>query len=121
LILSGKYPSELRAINLDTDWFYRKGARLFGAGADLALNGINRVAELVFARKLPGMLSQWAERLPAAVASILLRAAGTGETRDKLSCARSSMAEPIVRGGLVPIGVSALLAAVFFVVLFLLR
>jgi multicomponent Na+:H+ antiporter subunit D len=27
LILSGYYPPELRAINLDTDWFYRKGAR----------------------------------------------------------------------------------------------
>lgn len=28
LILSGYYPAELRAINLDTDWFYRKGSRL---------------------------------------------------------------------------------------------
>ena len=25
LILSGYYPAEMRAINLDTDWFYRKG------------------------------------------------------------------------------------------------
>jgi multicomponent Na+:H+ antiporter subunit D len=25
LILSGYYPPEIRAINLDTDWFYRKG------------------------------------------------------------------------------------------------
>ena len=29
LILSGIYPAELRAINLDTDWFYRKGGRVF--------------------------------------------------------------------------------------------
>ena len=29
LILSGVYPPELRAINLDTDWFYRKGAHGF--------------------------------------------------------------------------------------------
>ncbi len=28
LVLSGYYPAELRAINLDTDWFYRKGSRL---------------------------------------------------------------------------------------------
>lgn len=29
LMMSGIYPSEQRAINLDTDWFYRKGAKLF--------------------------------------------------------------------------------------------
>lgn len=29
LMMSGIYPSEQRAINLDTDWFYRKGAQLF--------------------------------------------------------------------------------------------
>src|SRR4030043_233977 len=29
LILSGLYPAEMRAINLDFDWFYRKGAMVF--------------------------------------------------------------------------------------------
>jgi multicomponent Na+:H+ antiporter subunit D len=29
LILSGIYPAEIRAINLDADWFYRKGAKVF--------------------------------------------------------------------------------------------
>ncbi len=29
LMLSGTYPAEMRAINIDTDWFYRKGARAF--------------------------------------------------------------------------------------------
>ena len=29
LILSGYYPPEIRAINLDTDWFYRKGTDVF--------------------------------------------------------------------------------------------
>ncbi|MGH7962375.1 MAG: Na(+)/H(+) antiporter subunit D [Candidatus Binatia bacterium] len=29
LILSGVYPPEVRAINLDVDWFYRKGAKVF--------------------------------------------------------------------------------------------
>jgi len=29
LMLSGTYPAEIRAINLDTDWFYRKGAGAF--------------------------------------------------------------------------------------------
>lgn len=29
LMLSGIYPAEIRSVNLDTDWFYRKGGRLF--------------------------------------------------------------------------------------------
>jgi len=29
LMLSGIYPAEMRAVNLDIDWFYRKGARAF--------------------------------------------------------------------------------------------
>lgn len=29
LILAGVYPAEIRAINLDVDWFYRKGAKIF--------------------------------------------------------------------------------------------
>tara|TARA_B100001964_G_scaffold19457_1_gene19820 strand:- start:405 stop:1988 length:1584 start_codon:yes stop_codon:yes gene_type:complete len=29
LILSGIYPSEIRATNIDADWFYRKGANVF--------------------------------------------------------------------------------------------
>jgi multicomponent Na+:H+ antiporter subunit D len=29
LMLSGIYPAEIRAINLDADWFYRKGANIF--------------------------------------------------------------------------------------------
>ncbi len=29
LVLSGIFPAEIRALNLDFDWFYRKGARLF--------------------------------------------------------------------------------------------
>ncbi len=29
LLLSGIYPAEMRAINLDADWWYRKGAKVF--------------------------------------------------------------------------------------------
>ncbi|MGH7227959.1 MAG: Na(+)/H(+) antiporter subunit D [Nitrospiraceae bacterium] len=37
LILSGIYPPEMRAINLDFDWFYRKGAKVFYRLADRVL------------------------------------------------------------------------------------
>ncbi|MFW6055661.1 MAG: Na(+)/H(+) antiporter subunit D [Thermodesulfobacteriota bacterium] len=45
LILSGYYPPEIRSLNLDVDWFYRK----FGRGAylvlDRGLNTVNAVCE----------------------------------------------------------------------------
>lgn len=37
LMLSGLHPPEMRAINLDTDWFYRKGAKVFYRLADRLL------------------------------------------------------------------------------------
>ena len=37
LIISGIYPAEMRAINLDTDWFYRKGGKVFYRLADRLL------------------------------------------------------------------------------------
>ena len=58
LILSGHYPAEMRAINLDTDWFYRKGARLLFRVGDKLFNGINRFCDSLFAQKLPLFLSR---------------------------------------------------------------
>ena len=37
LILSGLHPVEMRVILLDTDWFYRKGAKVFYRLADRLL------------------------------------------------------------------------------------
>ncbi|MEK6683247.1 MAG: Na(+)/H(+) antiporter subunit D [Nitrospirota bacterium] len=37
LLLSGIYPAEMRAINIDVDWFYRKGAKGFYRLADRLL------------------------------------------------------------------------------------
>lgn len=63
LMLSGIYPPEIRSVNLDTDWFYRKGAQAFmwfisKPGAAIML-GINK---LVF-DKIPTFLG-WLVRNP---------------------------------------------------------
>ncbi|MCP4669896.1 MAG: Na(+)/H(+) antiporter subunit D, partial [Desulfobacula sp.] len=42
LLLAGIYPAEIRAINVDFDWFYRKGGALAYLMIDHGLNGINR-------------------------------------------------------------------------------
>ena len=59
LLLSGIYPAEIRAINLDADWFYRKGGRLFMSGADLIFNRLNQWAEQTFAVRLTEQLSRF--------------------------------------------------------------
>ena len=90
LILSGYYPSELRAINLDTDWFYRKGGKLFYRIADVSLNGLNRICEGVFVGGIAGSLARFIQRAP-----------------------------PGFSIGVAPIGLGALTAVLFIVGLFL--
>ncbi|MDZ7699151.1 MAG: Na(+)/H(+) antiporter subunit D [Deltaproteobacteria bacterium] len=54
LLLSGIYPAEMRCINLDADWFYRKGGRWFFDIMDRSLNWMNRVCERVFVDEVAG-------------------------------------------------------------------
>ncbi len=62
LILSGYYPAELRAINLDTDWFYRKGSRLVVSVVTGIAAVIARVCDYIFIRFLPRHLAAFARR-----------------------------------------------------------
>ena len=61
LILSGYYPAELRAVNLDADWFLRMPGRAFIRFCDKPLKSLaGEMAALVSAitkwfRSLPGM------------------------------------------------------------------
>ncbi len=69
LMLSGVYPAEQRAINLDADWLYRKGARLFMTvlnGPLAALGGI--LGGFVFGT-VPRALA-WVGRNPVAALRI---------------------------------------------------
>ena len=45
LILSGYYPPEIKSLNLDVDWFYRKLGGLAYAALDKGLNGFNTRCE----------------------------------------------------------------------------
>lgn len=62
LILSGYYPAEMRAINLDTDWFYRRGARLFYNVTDRVLNRLNEICADIFAYSIPKWLGRMSKR-----------------------------------------------------------
>ncbi|MDY6792023.1 MAG: Na(+)/H(+) antiporter subunit D [Thermodesulfobacteriota bacterium] len=56
LILSGYYPAELRAINLDTDWFYRKGSRLVVTVITGISLKIAHICDFLFIKFLPEKL-----------------------------------------------------------------
>ena len=56
LILSGYYPAELRAINLDTDWFYRKGSKLVVYIFTSISMKIAQICDFLFIKFLPEKL-----------------------------------------------------------------
>ncbi|MCB2228169.1 MAG: Na(+)/H(+) antiporter subunit D [Desulfarculaceae bacterium] len=68
LIYSGYYPAEIRAINLDFDWFYRKGGRAFARLMDWGLNGINAASDRWLVTDFTGAVNRVARRAPTLVA-----------------------------------------------------
>lgn len=69
LMLSGIYPAEIRAVNIDADWFYRKGARAFMWVLNNPMSWAgSKISRFVF-EIIPSSLS-WAGRNPLAVLKI---------------------------------------------------
>ena len=66
LILSGVYPAEIRAINLDVDWFYRKGAKGFIWFADNLVYGCANRLKNTFFTTIPQFL-MWTSQNPVSV------------------------------------------------------
>ncbi|MEJ2689439.1 MAG: Na(+)/H(+) antiporter subunit D [Deltaproteobacteria bacterium] len=73
LMLSGIYPAELRAINLDADWFYRKGCRSLYRLLDHGLNGLNAAADRILTHGLTSSLSRFFAEGPARISLAILR------------------------------------------------
>jgi len=121
LLLAGIYPPEMRCINIDADWFYRKGARLFYFVMDKVFNGLNRLSDRIIVRGLSnffGRLSRHGpEILVLGIMAPLWSAAGTkGKAfQEKVTRARAAIAT-----GSAPVGISAALATIFLIVVFLL-
>ena len=72
LLRVGIYPAEIRAINLDSDWFYRKGGRLFYGLTDRFFNGLNQTAEKLVVKKGVGSVANFAKNGPAHLASLIM-------------------------------------------------
>ena len=121
LILSGVYPAELRATNLDTDWFYRKGGKLIFYVADKSLNGINSFCDKIFAIKLASSLGKLSRNAPARLALIFVVPLRflTGMKRDNLAVIKERVYATLETGS-TPLGISAALATIFLVVVYFL-
>ncbi len=122
LILSGNYPAEMRAINLDTDWFYRLGASRIFALLDTRLNGINEVCDRFFARRLPGFLAMFVREAPQILLLVFVvpYKAYRGMDRDGLNRLKGRLYAAFETGSW-PMGVGAAAAVLLFVLLVLIR
>ena len=107
-------------ISLDTDWFYRKGARQFYIIIDKSLNGINNFCNTIFAGKMTGAVGRFFKNGPARLAGwgvIPLRTL-FGDDQDNLTVLKSRIDRAFNTGSF-PVGISAISATLFIVMLFI--
>ncbi|OGW32428.1 MAG: Na(+)/H(+) antiporter subunit D [Nitrospirae bacterium GWF2_44_13] len=124
LMLSGIYPAEIRAVNLDADWFYRKGARAFMWFVTNPMTKVSaKVTRIVF-DAIPSSLAQ-ASKNPLSVIKIasdtVLLQFAIPEKRDEIK-ARIKREKEIFPGDIIkhwPIG-SVILWAILFLLIYLL-
>ena len=113
LILSGYYPAEMRAINLDTDWFYRKLSLGLYRFSDSFMNKINQACETVLTQKFTDNLAIWTKNGTARLLVLLMlpvwKAMKLSKDRQTQLSGRIDM---LLRDGAVPIGISVAGAAI---------
>ena len=120
LMMSGVYPAEIRAINLDTDWFYRKGGALVYRAADVWLNGLNTLSDRVLVQNLTAGVYKFFKDAPVRLALFFLipffRLGGVKGDFLELRTRewRRQMTEGILPVGLGAAAAAALLAVMFF-------
>ncbi len=116
LLKSGYYPSEVRATNLDTDWFYRKGARLFYTIMDRGLNGLNRLADRILAQEFTAAITRFAGEAALWMTAVLTHPFRIvmAKDRNEPPVTRQTI-QRMFESGTVPLGVSAVAAALLIV------
>jgi multicomponent Na+:H+ antiporter subunit D len=107
-------------ISLDTDWFYRKGVDAFYIAVDKSLNGINSFCNRVFASELTVVLGRFFRNGPARITKAALIPLRTtmGDDKRKLADLRSKI-DRAFNSGSFPVGISAVMATLFIVMLFI--
>ncbi len=113
LILSGYYPAELRAINLDTDWFYRTSALRFYRLIEKTSNTMNRRGERFFVEGIAAKSANWAEKGVADLLVVLMQPLwNMRQLSDDRQEQLKIKFRRLVSNGVMPLGISV--AAVVF-------
>jgi len=113
LILSGYYPPELRAINLDTDWFYRKGSKVLVFVFTGISMKIAQICDFLFIRFIPAKLGALSKTPIISMMGLYFKAAGKNPAA--LDIYKGDAKPETVN--LIPAGIPVLLAVLFFMLL----
>ena len=107
-------------IALDTDWFYRKGGRLFYRAMDKGLNALNRTVEQVFVGEFLVGLAKFVRELPAKLLAKLCWPfwQSAFDAADKKTITENLLKR--AQSGFYPISIMGLFAMIYFGLLYLL-
>lgn len=118
LLLAGIYPAEMRAINIDSDWFYRKFGRFVYKSFDRILNPLNTACEKIvvgFAAGITNLFISAGTKISLFIAvNIWLLAGYRGK---RLEIKKRNLHNDIVQGTL-PIGIAAATSICFIVLVY---
>ena len=107
-------------ISIDTDWLYRKGGRLFYHAMDRVFNGLNSISNRIIAVALAGYLGRVSKEGPVRAAFLFMAPVWVlaGTKGEKLAQKRLNI-QKAIETGTSPIGISAAVATIFLIVMFL--
>ena len=119
LLRAGIYPAEIRCINLDADWFYRKGGKVFFHFFDRVLNGMNRFCDRFFVKGIAGTLAALFKDIAARLSLIVMVTIWLlmGLRGERLRTKKTDLYADMM-GGTVPIGIGAAASTLFLVLIF---
>ncbi len=104
-------------ISIDTDWFYRKGGKLFYFGCDKIFNGINDFAARVFGQTVPSQLTRFFSDPSRNVQKYLVQMAAEATGDDSQVKRRNKEIDHRTKAQAYPIGGGVFLAVIFLAIM----
>lgn len=122
LLLAGIYPAEIRSLNVDADWIYRKGCRQIYRFCQWAFDGINEWANRTFTHQFTKLLAQFfadpGGNLQKYGYRLLIETSGIEgqheQTTQKISSRSRSASYPVGVGVLLAVMILALTSMLLF-------
>ena len=111
----------MRAVNVDADWFYRKGSGLFYRVMDISMNGLTRVADRVIVVELTGSICRISQRWPEVLClGVMIPLWSIAGVKGKELEGKIERTRVALQTHTSPIGISAAMATIFLVLIYLL-